>query len=278
MLLLDTTIVNVAQQKIKEGLNADLPQIQWVLDSYILAFAVLLLSFGRMGDVFGRKKLFVLGMAIFTAASALCGASGWLGRSGRRLRRHRADRRARAARDRRRLHDAADALADHRRLPAAQAGGGDGDLGSGRRPRRGARPDRRRLDRHQLRLGVGLPDQRSRSGSSPSWPRWRSCPSRSIRWPASSSTGAGSSLSGLGIFALVYALDRGTEARAGPARSSSGCSRLSAVILLALFVWWERRVARSDGEAGALPASATSGSATSSPPPSPSACSASSSR
>jgi EmrB/QacA subfamily drug resistance transporter len=79
MLLLDTTIVNVAQQKIKEGLNADLPQIQWVLDSYILTYAVLLLSFGRMGDVFGRKKLFVLGMAIFTAASALCGASYWLG-------------------------------------------------------------------------------------------------------------------------------------------------------------------------------------------------------
>ncbi len=79
MLLLDTTIVNVAQQKIKEGLNADLSQIQWVLDSYILTYAVLLLSFGRMGDVFGRKRLFVFGMALFTAASALCGASNWLG-------------------------------------------------------------------------------------------------------------------------------------------------------------------------------------------------------
>ncbi|MBA2276259.1 MAG: DHA2 family efflux MFS transporter permease subunit, partial [Chloroflexia bacterium] len=78
MLLLDTTIVNVAQRKIQEGLDADLSQIQWVLDSYILAYAVLLLSFGRMGDVFGRKKLFVLGLAIFTAASALCGASAWL--------------------------------------------------------------------------------------------------------------------------------------------------------------------------------------------------------
>ena len=79
MLLLDTTIVNVAQQEIKEGLNADLSQIQWVLDSYILTYAVLLLSFGRMGDVFGRKRLFVFGMALFTAASALCGASNWLG-------------------------------------------------------------------------------------------------------------------------------------------------------------------------------------------------------
>ncbi len=79
MLLLDTTIVNVAQVKIMEGIGATLTEIQWVLDSYILTYAVLLLSFGRLGDVFGRKKLFVLGMALFTAASALCGASAWIG-------------------------------------------------------------------------------------------------------------------------------------------------------------------------------------------------------
>ncbi len=78
MLLLDTTIVNVAQQKIKEGLQADLSQIQWILDSYILAFAVLILSFGRIGDIYGRKKMFVVGMAVFTAASGLCGISSWV--------------------------------------------------------------------------------------------------------------------------------------------------------------------------------------------------------
>src|SRR5215210_8490549 len=78
MLLLDTTIVNVAQQKIKEGLSADLSQIQWILDSYILAFAVLILSFGRIGDIFGRKKMFAVGMAVFTAASGLCGISSWI--------------------------------------------------------------------------------------------------------------------------------------------------------------------------------------------------------
>jgi EmrB/QacA subfamily drug resistance transporter len=75
MLLLDTTIVNVAQQKIKVALEADLSEIQWILDSYILAYAVLILSFGRLGDVFGRKKLFVYGMSIFTLASALCAGS-----------------------------------------------------------------------------------------------------------------------------------------------------------------------------------------------------------
>jgi EmrB/QacA subfamily drug resistance transporter len=78
MLLLDTTIVNVAQQKIKEGLNADLSQIQWILDSYILAFAVLMLSFGRLGDIYGRKKMFVTGMTLFITASGLCGLSHWI--------------------------------------------------------------------------------------------------------------------------------------------------------------------------------------------------------
>ena len=79
MLLLDTTIVNVAQRKIQLGLGADLSEIQWVLDSYILTYAVLLLSCGRLGDVFGRRRLFVYGMGVFTAASGLCAASGWLG-------------------------------------------------------------------------------------------------------------------------------------------------------------------------------------------------------
>ncbi|MGE3799342.1 MAG: DHA2 family efflux MFS transporter permease subunit, partial [Thermomicrobiales bacterium] len=79
MLLLDTTIVNVAQVKIKDDLGASLTQIQWILDSYILAYAVLLLSLGRLGDVFGRKRFFMIGMAVFTIASLLCGASAWIG-------------------------------------------------------------------------------------------------------------------------------------------------------------------------------------------------------
>lgn len=79
MLLLDMTIVNVAQQSIKVALNADLSEIQWILDSYIMAYAVLILSFGRLGDVFGRKRLFMLGMAIFTLASGLCAASTLIG-------------------------------------------------------------------------------------------------------------------------------------------------------------------------------------------------------
>ena len=79
MLLLDSTVVNVAQVKIKDALGANLTEIQWILDSYILTYAVLLLSFGRLGDVYGRKKLFMVGMAIFTGASVMCGLSGWIG-------------------------------------------------------------------------------------------------------------------------------------------------------------------------------------------------------
>ncbi len=79
MLLLDSTIVNVAQRKIQVGLDANLSQIQWVLDAYILTFAVLLLTFGRLGDIFGRRRLFALGLTIFTLASVLCGISSWLG-------------------------------------------------------------------------------------------------------------------------------------------------------------------------------------------------------
>ena len=81
MLLLDTTIVNVAQQRIKEALRADLSEIQWILDAYIMAYAILILSFGRLGDVFGRKKLFMIGMGIFTVASALCAASTLIGQT-----------------------------------------------------------------------------------------------------------------------------------------------------------------------------------------------------
>ncbi len=79
MLLLDTTIVNNAQRKIQIGLGADLSEIQWILDSYILTYAVLLLSFGRLGDILGRRRMFIAGTVLFTAASGLCGIAGPIG-------------------------------------------------------------------------------------------------------------------------------------------------------------------------------------------------------
>ncbi len=73
MNLIDVTIVNVALPSMRTGLNASDNQIEWVVAAYILAFALGLLPFGRLGDILGRTKLFLWGVAGFTAASALCG-------------------------------------------------------------------------------------------------------------------------------------------------------------------------------------------------------------
>ena len=71
--LLDSTIVNVAIPSIRTNLGASYAAIQWIVAGYSLAFAILLVTGGRMGDVFGYKKLFMFGVAGFTVASLLSG-------------------------------------------------------------------------------------------------------------------------------------------------------------------------------------------------------------
>ena len=73
MILLDLTIVNIAIPSILKGLHATLDQILWVLNGYILSYAVLLITAGRLGDLYGQKRLFQAGMLLFTLASGLCG-------------------------------------------------------------------------------------------------------------------------------------------------------------------------------------------------------------
>src|SRR6266436_2333088 len=75
MILLDTTIVNVAIPAMSAGLNTTLDQILWVLNAYILTYAVLLITAGRLGALYGQRTLFAIGLFIFTVASALCGFS-----------------------------------------------------------------------------------------------------------------------------------------------------------------------------------------------------------
>jgi EmrB/QacA subfamily drug resistance transporter len=75
MILLDTTIVNVAIPAMSAGLNTTLDQILWVLNAYILVYAVLLITAGRLGDLYGQRTLFAIGLFVFTLASALCGLS-----------------------------------------------------------------------------------------------------------------------------------------------------------------------------------------------------------
>jgi EmrB/QacA subfamily drug resistance transporter len=75
MILIDTTIVNVALPTMEKGLNAGFDQVLWVVNAYILVYAVLLITAGRLGDIFGPKRLFLVGLGVFTLASAACGLS-----------------------------------------------------------------------------------------------------------------------------------------------------------------------------------------------------------
>lgn len=79
MNLVDVTIVNVALPAIRSGLAASSTELEWVSAAYVLAFAAGLLPFGRFGDIFGRRRIFVIGLAGFTLSSALCGAAPDIG-------------------------------------------------------------------------------------------------------------------------------------------------------------------------------------------------------
>src|SRR6202165_300501 len=75
MIMLDTTIVYVATPAMLTGLHATVDQILWVFNGYLLAYAVLLITAGRLGDMFGPRNLFAAGLVLFTAASVACGLS-----------------------------------------------------------------------------------------------------------------------------------------------------------------------------------------------------------
>jgi len=81
MVLLDASIVTVALPTIQRDLHAQLSDLQWVVDAYTLPFAVLLLTAGTLGDRFGRKRVFLVGLVVFTIGSVTCGLAptlGWL--------------------------------------------------------------------------------------------------------------------------------------------------------------------------------------------------------
>src|ERR1700753_956291 len=75
MLLLDVTIVIVAQPAIQSGLHASFSDVQWVLDAYALTLASLLLTSGVLADRYGSKRLFQIGLVIFTLGSLLGGVA-----------------------------------------------------------------------------------------------------------------------------------------------------------------------------------------------------------
>src|SRR4030088_172117 len=75
MNLLDVSIVNIAIPSIQRDLHASYADVQWALAGYTLAYALVLITGGRLGDTFGRKRLFLIGVAGFTIMSALCGGA-----------------------------------------------------------------------------------------------------------------------------------------------------------------------------------------------------------
>lgn len=76
MLVLDATVVNVALPAIQASLKLGGARLTWINNAYLIAFGGLLLLFGRLGDLFGRRRIFLVGLAAFAVASALCGLAG----------------------------------------------------------------------------------------------------------------------------------------------------------------------------------------------------------
>lgn len=77
--LLDSTVISLALPTVRRDLGADVSDLQWIVDGYILLYAALLLTCGSLGDRFGRRQMFLAGMAVFTAGSLLCALSGSVG-------------------------------------------------------------------------------------------------------------------------------------------------------------------------------------------------------
>ena len=75
MLLLDITVVNVALPDIQRSLHASFSDLQWVVDAYSLTLAAFLLTAGVVGDIYGRREVFAIGLVVFSASSLVCGLS-----------------------------------------------------------------------------------------------------------------------------------------------------------------------------------------------------------
>jgi EmrB/QacA subfamily drug resistance transporter len=79
MIMIDNTVVNVALPSIQRSLDAEISQLEWVVNGYALTFAVLMLTGGKLADLLGRRRIFLLGLAVFTGTSLACGLAGSAG-------------------------------------------------------------------------------------------------------------------------------------------------------------------------------------------------------
>src|SRR5437879_1269810 len=73
MIMLDNTVVNVALPSIGRDLKISISELEWIVTGYALVFAALLITGGKLADLVGRRKIFVVGLAVFTLSSLTCG-------------------------------------------------------------------------------------------------------------------------------------------------------------------------------------------------------------
>src|SRR6266481_26682 len=73
MIMLDNTVVNVALPSIERDLHISIAQLEWIVTAYALTFAALLITGGKLGDMFGRRRMFIVGLVVFTLSSLACG-------------------------------------------------------------------------------------------------------------------------------------------------------------------------------------------------------------
>ena len=151
MIMLDNTVVNVALPAIQKDLHSSISGLEWTVNAYTLSFAVLLVTGGRLGDIFGRRRMFLLGVIVFGLSSAFIGLSqseAWLvaGRAAQGIG---------AA-----FMMPATLSIITNAFPRARARQGDRHLGRRQRPGPGHRPRGRRLPRRERLLAVDLLPQR----------------------------------------------------------------------------------------------------------------------
>ena len=151
MVMLDNTVVNVALPSIQRDLDVSISGLEWTVNAYTLTFAVLLVTGGRLGDIFGRRRGFIAGVVIFGLSSLFIAFS----QSAEWLIAGRAIQGVGAA-----FMMPATLSIISNAFPAARARQGDRDLGRRLGDRARDRPRRRRLPRRARLLAVDLPDQR----------------------------------------------------------------------------------------------------------------------
>ena len=151
MVTLDNLVVTTALPVIRTDLNAGVEGLEWTINAYTLTFAVFLLTGAALGDRFGRRRMFVIGLGIFTAASALAALAPTI---------EVLERRSRAAGHRRRDRRPVDADDPQRGCAGGETGARARRVGRHRRPGGRARSRRRRCRRPGNLLALDLLDQR----------------------------------------------------------------------------------------------------------------------